>query len=164
MYPSQLNLRLRCLCHALLGLTFFAGLLGCGPASSDNTPNVGPRASVGGPATRDGSASERRVVPGGNNIGQTDKLPSKSDGTPDVDSNGREKQPASVMADPITKDLDSPDAHVRLRALDRLAKQGIAGRLDPLIAVLEDEDEDVRTRATEIVERYWAAEQAQGRD
>jgi hypothetical protein len=165
MHPSQLSLRLRCPCHALLlGLTFFAGLLGCGPASSDSTPNVGPRANVGGPVGRDGSGSERGVVLGGNNIDQADKLPPKSDGISDVDSNGREKQPASVMADPITKDLDSPDAHVRLRALDRLGKQGIAGRLEPLIAALEDEDEDVRTRATEIVERYWAAEQAQGRD
>lgn len=164
MYPSQRSLRLRCPCHALLlGLTFFAGLLGCGPASSDNTPNLGPRASMGEPAARDGSTSGNGIAPR-NNIGQADKLPSKPDSTPEVDSTGREKLPASVMADPIVKDLDSQDVHVRLRALDRVEKQGIANRLEPLIAALEDEDEDVRTRATEIIERYWKIEQAQGRD
>jgi HEAT repeat protein len=45
-----------------------------------------------------------------------------------------------------------------------VAKQGTITSLDPLIAALEDENEDVRTRATAILERYWAAEKAQGRD
>jgi HEAT repeat protein len=76
-----------------------------------------------------------------------------------VETNGREKLP-----DPIAKDLASPDVHVRLKALDRVAKQGTITSLDPLIAALEDENEDVRTRASAILERYWAAEKAQGRD
>lgn len=148
----------------LLSLMLLAGLSGCGSASSDNAQNSGPRASVSGPAARGSSASQNGIVPSRDNTGQADKLPSKSDGTPEVDSNGREKLPASVIADPIVKDLDSPDVHVRLRALDRLEKQGVAGRLDPLIVALEDDDEDVRARATAIIERYWKAEQAQGRD
>jgi hypothetical protein len=50
MHPSRPCLRLLC-SHLtlLLSLTLLAGLAGCGPASSDNAPNLGPSASVGGP-------------------------------------------------------------------------------------------------------------------
>jgi HEAT repeat protein len=64
----------------------------------------------------------------------------------------------------VANELESPDVHVRLRALDRLAKQASSGPLEPVLAALEDENEEVRRRATEIIERYWAVEKAQGRD
>jgi HEAT repeat protein len=64
----------------------------------------------------------------------------------------------------MVKGLESPDVHVRLQTLDRVAKQRTIASLDPLIAALEDENEDVRTRATAILERYWETEKAQGRD
>src|SRR5262245_44955652 len=49
-------------CLALfLSLMFLAGLAGCGPAPSDNAPNLGPRASVDGP-----SPSKQGLPPGNN--------------------------------------------------------------------------------------------------
>jgi len=41
--------------------------------------------------------------------------------------------------------------------------QGTKAPLDPLFAAMDDEDEVVRAKATEIIERYWAAEQEQKR-
>ena len=175
MRPSRPSLRLLCPRLAvLLSLMLLGGLAGCGPASSDNAPNLGPRASVDRPpqagpvplASENGaaSASGRGIVSRGDNAGQGDRLPFKPASTPNGKTDGRDLSPVPVIPDQITKDLDSPDVHVRLRALNRLAKQGTITSLDPLIAALEDENEDVRTRATAILERYWAAEQAQGRD
>ncbi len=43
-----------CLCYprlaGLLGLMVLAGLAGCGPAPTDETPSLEPRASLGGPS------------------------------------------------------------------------------------------------------------------
>lgn len=165
MRPSQPYLPL------LLSLMFLAGLIGCGPAASDNAPSLESRASVGGPPPASpvplaslngtGSTSGRGTAPGGDNTDQGVSLLFKPAGTPNDKTDGREKLPVSVMPDPIAKDLDSPDVQMRLQALDRLAKQGITVPLDPLFAALEDENEDVRTRATEIIEWHWTAEQEQ---
>ena len=63
----------------------------------------------------------------------------------------------------IAKDLDSPDALMRLQAMNHWDTQGIKAPLDPLFAALDDEDGRVRIKATEIIERYYAIEQEQGR-
>lgn len=55
--------------------------------------------------------------------------------------------------------LASPDVRVRLWALDRWEQHAPTGSIEPLIAALDDEDEDVQARASEILERYWAVEQ-----
>jgi HEAT repeat protein len=57
--------------------------------------------------------------------------------------------------------LASPDVRVRLWALDHWEQHAPRGSVDPLIAALDDEDEDVQARASEILERYWAVEQEQ---
>lgn len=151
-------------CLALLlslSLMLLAGLAGCGPASSDNASNLGSPESVGGPVARVTGQGEKTFIPPVASDNRTDSASTIGTvpGADTVETNGRETLP-----DPIAKDLASPDVHVRLKALDRVAKQGTITSLDPLIAVLEDESEDVRTRATAILERYWAAEKAQGRD
>lgn len=179
---SKQALRSQRSCLALfLSLMFFAGLAGCGQASSDNAQSIGPRASVSGPAAQGagqgrktdaapipsgngaGSVSGRGTIPGDNSIVQENKL-TKSADTSDVETDGQNKVAIPGIPESIAKDLDSPDVHVRLRALDRWAKQGITALPDLVIAALEDENEDVRTKATEIIERYWKVEQAQGRD
>jgi HEAT repeat protein len=43
--------------------------------------------------------------------------------------------------------------------LDLWAQQGTEAPLDPLVVALEDEDDDVRTRAMEIIEQHWSIEQ-----
>ena len=59
----------------------------------------------------------------------------------------------------IAQALDAPDASVRLQALDIWAQQGAQAPLDPLVVALDDEDDDVRTKAMAIIEQHWAIEQ-----
>ena len=155
MPPSQSHLTL-VLCMMLL-----TGLAGCGQTSSDNAPSLGPNESVGGPASRGTGQEGKTVITPISSENVTGAAPGKGTvpGEDKVETEGR-----GWLGDPLAKELTSPDVHVRLKALDRVAKQGTITSLDPLIAALEDESEDVQTRATAILERYWAAEKAQGRD
>ena len=56
----------------------------------------------------------------------------------------------------VAKELDSPDARVRLRALETWVQSAPPGMVDRLILALEDKDERVRARAMELVEQAWA--------
>jgi hypothetical protein len=51
---------------------------------------------------------------------------------------------------------------VRLDALQHWVSKETTAPLDPVYGALEDEDESVRAKATEILERYWAL--VQGRE
>jgi len=158
----------------LLSLMLCGELNGCGPASSDNVPNLGLHANVAGPPLAqksptlpnnpapssanprpiasdngDGSASVRTTYSRGGNSEQGDRQLLKSVGAPSMPD----------IPDSIVKGLDSPDARVRLLTLDHLTESKTMASLDLLFAALEDEDEDVRVKATEIIERHWAAEQ-----
>ena len=161
----------------LLSLMLFAGLSGCGPASSDNTPNLGPRASGAGlpPASSvshvsengTGSVSGRTTISGGDNSSQGDKQPLKSAGMPNDKADGRDQSPAPIISgipDSVAKDLDSPDARVRFQALNHWTKPKSTASLEPLFVALEDEAEAVRAKATEIIERHWAIEQERERN
>lgn len=87
----------------------------------------------------------------------------KSADTPNGKTDGRNQLRASDIPDSVAKDFDSPDARVRLQALDSMTKRGTTASLDLLFAALEDEDEAVRVKATEIVEAHWAVEQERER-
>ncbi len=177
MYPSRRYLAM------LLSLMLLAGLAGCGPASPDNAPSLESRASVSGtPLPKQGpslrndpftpaasplplasvngtsSALGTGTVPGGDNIGQGDKLLSKPAGAPNVETDGRDKLPVPVIPDSIAKGLSSSDASERLQAMNHWEAQGTKAPLDPLFVAMDDEDEGVRRKATEIIERYWDAE------
>lgn len=65
-----------------------------------------------------------------------------------------------VVPDWMAKDLASPDVRVRLKALETWAQQGRPGSVDPLMLALNDADERVRTRALQLIEQDWMAEQA----
>jgi hypothetical protein len=69
--------------------------------------------------------------------------------------------PVPGVPEAVTKDLDSPDARARYRALDHWDAKDSKPPLDPVFEAMEDEDEGVRAKATAIVEEYWAAEQEQ---
>jgi hypothetical protein len=71
---------------------------------------------------------------------------------------GGDKVPVPGIPESIAKDINSPDARVRLRALDHWEKKGSKAPLLPLFDALEDEDDVVRAKATEIIERQWAIE------
>ena len=156
--PSRPCLRLLCLCLALL----LAGLAGCGPALSDNASNLESRASMSGPEDR---SAARATGQGGNTF-----VPSlvSENRTGDASEKGivtgGDKLPVPGIPNLIAKDLDSPDPRVRLQAMEHWEAQGTTAPLDPLFEALDDEDEHVRAKATEIIERHWAMEQEQGRD
>lgn len=162
MSPSQPRLAM------LLSLLLLAGLAACGPSSSDNAQTLESRASVSGPSVSKQSPSSRNdpstatasplPLASANETGASSGKGTATGGD-NVEADGRER-----LLDPLAKELNSPDVHVRLRALDRVAKQGITEPPESLIVALEDEDEDVRARATAIVERYWKVEQEQGRN
>ena len=154
----------------LLGLLLFIGLARCGPVSSDNAPNVGPRASVSGPllskqSPSPGSGSGTGTISGGDNTSQGDRLQSQPVGTPNSKTDGRDQPPVPLtpeIPDPVAKDLDSPYASLRLSALKYWEANGSTAPLDLVFEALNDENEAVQTKAMEIIERRLAAEPARG--
>ena len=141
-----------------LSMMLLTGLTGCGPASSDNAPSVGPRASV----------SESPPA----SPAQEDKQISKPAGTPAADTpNSKTDRPNRLptpltpeMLDSVAKDLDSPYASIRLSALKHWEANGTTAPLDLVFDALQDENEAVREKATEIITQRFAAEQAQERN
>jgi hypothetical protein len=150
------------------------GLAGCGQTSSDSAPSVGSRASVGvqplspqGPSPgnnplapvtsaaspvplpldeKPGISSEKETAPGGSRSLAVPVPPSQS--TDSVD--------ALVVPAWMAKELDSPDAGIRIRALETWAQSAPPGSIDPLVLAYEDKDERVRARAMELIEQDWA--------
>ena len=68
------------------------------------------------------------------------------------------------MPDSVAKDLDSPYASIRLSALKHWEANGTTAPLDLVFDALQDENEAVREKATEIITQRFAAEQAQERN
>ncbi len=175
MHPSRPCLRpLSPHLGLLLSLLFLAGLAGCGPASSDNAPNLESRASVSGPPL-----SKEGPSPGNNPLipvaPAASPVPlSSGNETGAVAGNGKipvgdspqaipvsSSKPADVLEPLVVpawmaKELDSPDVGTRLRALETWAQSAPPGAVDPLILAYEDKDERVRARAMELIEQDWA--------
>ena len=155
---------LRLLCPRLawfLGLVLLSGLSGCGPAASDHAPNPESRVSLGAPSE---SQPVSQQTPSPRNDPFTpaaSPVPFASNHAP---APAAQEEPAPVpeylvMPTWIAQALDAPEVSVRLRALDTWAQQGAQAPLDPLIVALDDEDDDVRTKAMEIIEQHWVIEQ-----
>jgi hypothetical protein len=157
MRPSPPCLRLLCPGLAwFLGLMLLAGLSSCGPAASDHAPNQESSASLGAPSE---SQPVSQHTPAASPV--TFAAPPASNHTPAP----AEKEELAPLPDHlvlpawIAQALDAPEVSVRLRALDTWAQQGAQAPLDPLVVALDDEDDDVRSKAMEIIERHWAVEQ-----
>ena len=154
--PSNLRqsrpcLHLLCPCLAwFLGLMLLAELSGCGPASSDHVSNEESRASLGAPSE---SQPVLQQAPAASLV--TLAVPPASNHSP---APAAKEEPAPlpdylVLPTWIAQALDAPEVSVRLRALDTWAQQGAQAPLDPLVVALDDEDDDVRTKAMAIIER-----------
>jgi len=157
----------------LLSLMLLAGLTACGPASSDNAPNLGPRANVGGPpVSKQGQLPRNDSFPQAANPAPL--VPGNETGTMSgsrtvsgVDNPQARPSPSSKPVDALAplvvpewmaKELDSPDVGTRLRALERWVQTAPPGSIDPLILAYENQDERVRARAMELIEENWARE------
>lgn len=145
---------------AVLFSLSFAGLSGCGPAASDPAPNSQSHASLSAP-------SESQPVSQHTSAAHNDPFTPAASPAP-LASNyspaAAQEEPAPLpeyLALPIwiAQALDAPEASVRIQALDMWAQQGAQAPLDPLVVALDDEDDDVRTKAMEIIEQHWAIEQ-----
>ena len=142
----------------LLGLMFLAGLGACGPAPSDRTSSLEQGASLGGPS-RSPSVSQSAPATRTDPVTPTaSSAPLLSSRSPDVHV---QAHPTETLIGPdwMSAALASPDVRVRLWALDHWEQQAPRESIDLLIAALDDEDEDVQARASEILERFWAVEQ-----
>lgn len=162
----------------LLSLILLAGLVGCGPASSDHAPSLGPSASVDGPSLSKedsapgtdaftptasplplasvngtGFASGPGTVPEGDNLHAMPVLTSES-GHP-VDG--------LVVPEWMAQKLNAPKVRVRLQALETWAQSAPPGAVDPFILAFEDKDERVRARAQQLLEQDWARRAEAGR-
>lgn len=142
----------------LMGLMCVAGLAGCGPASTDRTAGLEPGASLGRPS-QSPSASQHAPAPHTDPVTPASSpAPLASSHSPDGHVQARPAEPL-VGSDWMSTALASPDVRVRLWALDHWEQHAPTGSIDPLIEALDDEDEDVQEKASEIIERYWAIEQ-----
>ena len=66
--------------------------------------------------------------------------------------------PPLMVPDWIMTALQSPDAQMRLRALDAWAQEGGTGLVDPVMLAFNDPDERVRTWALQLIEQDWLTE------
>lgn len=105
---------------------------------------------------RNVAASGKGAIPSVDSSSQEDRLQSQSADT----SNGKS---VPLIPDSIIKDLNSPDARVRLQAMSHWGSNETTAPLDPLFEAVDDEDPAVQAKAIEIIERYWAAEQERER-
>jgi hypothetical protein len=141
----------------LIGLMCVAGLAGCGPAPTDKTAGLEPRA-LGRPS-QSPSVSQHAPAPRPDPVTPAaSPAPSASSRPPDSHVQARPAEPL-VGSDWMSVALASPDVRVRLWALDHWEQHAPTESIDPLIGALDDEDEYVQARASEILDRYWAVEQ-----
>ena len=158
----------------LLSLMVFTGLAGCGQTSSDSSPNLSSRASVGvppvsKPSPSTGNNSVTPVPPtanplplalgkaaGGASGKETVRGENSSHAVPVPFSKSEDLPESLVVPAWIAKELDSPDVNTRLRALETWAQSAPPGAVDPLIVALEDKDERVQARAMELIEQDQA--------
>ena len=133
----------------LLSLMLFAGLVGCGSAPSDQAPTVSVRASVDAPPVSKQSPTLR-----------TDPAASLGNETGAVRASSDSANLGDTAVVPVwaAKELNSPDARIRLRALETWVQSAPPGAVDLLLLAYEDKDERVRARAMELVEQAWARE------
>src|ERR1043166_7306194 len=158
----------------LLSFVLLVGLAGCGPASSDNAPNLGPSLSLGGP-----SVSQMSSSPGNDPFAPVSKTAStvplasingtgSASGTvivPGWDSphavsvlSSEPGHPVEGLVVPewVAQKLNSPKVRVRLQVLETWAQSAPPGAVDPFILAFEDKDERVRARAQQLLEQDWA--------
>ncbi|MDF0674469.1 MAG: HEAT repeat domain-containing protein [Nitrospira sp.] len=143
----------------LLAMTLLAALIGCGPAPSEEVSRkesgtgIAPGLSSAGTVTRLGA----EPVPLSSAASSTPRA-STMQSLPDTRDQPTTLPEHLVLPESILKELESPDASVRLRALDHWAQQGPKASLDPLVVALDDEDEVVRAKAMAIIEQQSAIE------
>lgn len=143
----------------LLALTLLAALISCGPAPSEESPRTDKMTGTSRELSSTGTVSLRgaQPVPQTSAAGLT-PLVSNERSLSDALDQSAEPPEHVVLSESIAKELDWPDASVRLRALDRWVQQGPKTSLDPLVVALDDEDETVQAKTMALIEQQVAIE------
>lgn len=131
---------------------------GCGTPASDETPSSQPSSTAD--VRQGGNAHAPKRLPAAG-PGVREKRSSEVANKADVShqlANRQETLPPSIPHLVLTG-LASPQADVRLRALDYWDTKDANAPLDAVFEAMEDEEEAVRARATAIIEQRWAAEE-----
>lgn len=136
-----------------------AGLSGCGPASPDYSQGQGSRTGLSASSTSQ-SVTQHPWAPINNSVASAVGRPSELSHTPAPTQVEVPPQPEHLVVPVwIAQALDAPEVSVRIQALDTWAQQGPQAPLGPLVVALDDENDDVRIKAMEIIERHWSIEQ-----
>jgi hypothetical protein len=146
---------------AILLSISLAGLSGCGPAAPDYSPSLESRAGLGIPSKS--QSVIQHPWASGKGVSTPAASPVTSAASKHTQATAQE-EPAPLpehLSLPIwiAQALDAPEASVRIQALDMWAQQGAQAPLDPLVVALDDENDDVRTKAMAIIEQHWAISQ-----
>ena len=179
--PSRLGVRLRCPCLAWgMGLVLLVGLSACGSPAPE-TPGVGQAtgAAVVVSTQADDAARAAPQAPTPTSpLGATGqpataaaRRPPDAAGAPSpapvpADTPPSNAQPTADQAQHEARELwfaelrESPDATVRLQALEQWAQQP-GDTINPLTYALVDEDEAVRARAEALYAQQRAREEAE---
>ena len=133
---------------------------GCGSSATDESANL--QSSVMAYAGQAGRVSIPPSLPMSNRTMDEEKIEEKANQTASV-SRSEEHTSTSMSSIPLSvaRELQSPEARDRYRALDHWETKDSKAPLDPVFEALEDDDPAVRAKATAIVEQYWAAEHEQ---
>lgn len=115
-------------------------LVACGAPVSEKAPGQTPKGS--------GGATVSQNARGALSTSQLDS-----------DTDERDNLSIPGVPDTVARGLSSVDARDRYRALEHWVGKGVQAPMDPVFEAMEDEDEDVREKATAIVEQWWAEEQ-----
>lgn len=130
---------------------------GCGVTVSDQ--EVNSQSSARGSAAEVSTVGLRESKPVGKVAIRESWLEKKVSQVGVFEPRENQSSVSSFIPQSIERDLRSPDARVRYRGLEYWEAKDSTAPLDPVFEAMEDQDEIVRGRATEIVERHWAVEQ-----
>ena len=143
-----------------------SGLVGCGSPVSEPAAERGARAAAtrGSVTTGQGGGQipDSSAGVASNRSGQSDRLSSDQPVPSAEKTDEDDPSPIANIPEVIAKDLASPDARDRYRALDywdTLQRERADAPIDLVFEAMEDEDPAVRAKATAIVDQYWEKEQ-----
>ena len=131
---------------------------GCGSPASDETAR--PRSLSTVSTSHGDKASASRSLPTGDTAVVEKRMESDMNGTASVEQVGNHtSESISSVPFSVARDMQSPEARDRYRALDYWEAKDSNAPLDPVFEAIEDDDPAVRAKATAIVDRYWAVDQ-----
>jgi len=144
----------------IAGLLSFSltGFSGCGPAAPDYSLGLKSRADLSlSPNSQSvtqhtSSSIKHPLAPA---VGSPSELSTTPTQTPVETPHQPEHLAVPAW---FAQALEAPEISVRIQALDTWAQQGSQAPLDPLVVALDNENDDVRIKAMEIIERHWAME------